>query len=268
MIERTRFGRTELFKVLGDVSNNLDSEVEAYLIGGLSMMHHGLKVVTKDVDVVFMEDADAQRFEAALGSCGFKRASGLSEAYEALGATTVMERSDGMRFDIFIERVCKKLKLTEGMRHRAEGMDLEGRLRLMATTPEDNFLFKSVTDREDDLADMALLAGLGLDWEAMMDELRRDADNYRYLPHFASKLDALEEVYKIVVPNRRGLDEEVEVIMVKNILDDRFRQAPFTLSDATRYLGEGDEFSKLVLDRMMDRGMVHEAEGLYKMAGR
>ncbi len=62
MIERTRFGRTELFKVLEDVSYSLDNEVEAYLIGGLSMMHHGLKVVTKDVDVVFMEDADAQRF--------------------------------------------------------------------------------------------------------------------------------------------------------------------------------------------------------------
>jgi hypothetical protein len=266
MLEQNRFGRTELFKVLQDISNGLDSEIDAYLIGGLSMMHHGLKVVTKDVDVVFKDDADAQRFEVALGSCGFRRATGLSEAYVALGATTVMERSDGMRFDIFVERVCKKLTLTEGMRRRAERMDLEGGLHLMATTPEDIFLFKSVTDREDDLADMALLAGLGLDWEAMVDELRREPDNYRYLPHFASKLDALEEVHSIVAPNRRALDEEVEVMMVRNILHERFRQDPFTLPDATVYLGEGDEFSKKVMDRMMERGMVHKTEGLYKMA--
>ncbi len=267
MIESFRFGRTELFKVLENVSNRLDIEVEAYLIGGLSMMHHGLKVVTKDVDMVFMEDADAQRFEAALGSQGFQRASGLTEAYEALGVTTVMERSDGMRFDIFVERVCRKLKLTESMRRRSEGLDLQGRLRLMATAPEDIFLFKSVTDREDDLADMALLAGLGLDWGSMMDELRQDVDNHRYLPHFASKVDALQEVHSIVVPNRRQLDEEVEIIMGMNILRELLRQVPFTLADATRCLGEGDDFSRSVLDRMMDLGMIHETEGLYKMTG-
>jgi hypothetical protein len=265
LIDRGTFGLRELFMVLDDVSRRLDTEVEAYLIGGLSMMHHGLKAVTKDVDVVLRGEADGKRFEAALGKCGFQRQRGLSKAYEALGATTVMEGADGMRFDVFVGNVCRKLRLTRGMRQRAERLDLEGRLRLMATAPEDTFLFKSVTDREDDLADMASLAGLGLDWEAMLGELRRDPANYRYLPHFASKLDALEELHGIVAPIRRGLDDEVEVITGMNILEDRFRGEAFTLSDATRCLGEGDVFSRSVLDRMKDLGVAHESDGLYRI---
>ena len=257
-----------MFKVLNDVSRSLDIEVDAYLIGGLSMMHHGLKVVTKDVDVVFKDKADEQRVETALRSCGFQEVGDASPEYKALEATTIMERSDGMRFDIFVERVCRKLRLTEGMRRRAEQLDLDGRLSLMATAPEDVFLFKSVTDRDDDLADMALLAGLGLDWEAMAIELRTDLQNYRYLPHYAKKLEAIEEVHGIVVPGRHELDEEVEVIMGMNILNERFRRDPFTLADATRCLDEGDEFSILVLDRLMDLGIAHEADGLYRMAER
>lgn len=34
MVERKRFGRTELLDVLKDVSRSLDIEVDAYLIGG------------------------------------------------------------------------------------------------------------------------------------------------------------------------------------------------------------------------------------------
>ena len=268
MIERNRFGIKELFEVLEDVSNCLDIEVDAYLIGGLSMMQHGLKVVTKDVDVVFKDKTDEEKFEAGLRSCGFHKATDLSEEYKVLEAATIMERSDGMRLDIFVEKVCRKLRLTEGMRQRAEHLGLDGRLRLMVTAPEDVFLFKSVTDREDDLADMALLAGLGLDWNGIVDELRRDLNNYMYLPHFASKLDALEAVHGIVVPNRHELDDEAEVILGMNILCERFRQTPFRLSDATRTLGEGDDFSKLVLERMVDLDMIHEVEGQYQMAER
>lgn len=47
MIERIRFGRTDLFKVLEDVSMSLNREVDAYLIGGLSMMHRGPSIYRK-----------------------------------------------------------------------------------------------------------------------------------------------------------------------------------------------------------------------------
>jgi hypothetical protein len=172
-----------------------------------------------------------------------------------------------MRFDIFVERVCKKLRLTEGMRRRAMRLEVDGRLRLMVMAPEDVFLLKSVTDRDDDLADMALLAGKGLDWGTILDELRTDAENHRYLPHLAAKLEALEDVHGIIVPGRRQLGTEAEIIVAINILDDWLHYAPLTLSDATRYLGEGDEFSISVLGRMMELGIVHQKDGLYLAQG-
>jgi hypothetical protein len=137
----------------------------------------------------------------------------------------------------------------------------------MATAPEDVFLFKSVTDREDDLADMALLAGVALDWGAMVAELRSDVHNCRYLPHFTRKLEALEEVHGVVAPGRGGFEEEAEVMMGINVLDERVAEGPMTLEEATRHLGEGEEFSKTVLERMVDLGIVQEDNRLYRRVG-
>ncbi len=263
MVERNRFGREALLDVLRDASVNLDRPVEAYLIGGLAMMQRGLKVTTKDVDVVFRDDADEQAFEVALGSIGFYRAPDLSGEYVALGATIIMERSDGMRFDIFIEKVCRKLRLTDGMRSRGDQLPLDGDLRLMAAAPEDLFLFKSVTDRADDLGDMALLATVALDWQAMADELRTDDLNRRYLPLYVEKLDALESVHGVAAPGRRELREEAEVLMAINILEGHIHGTPLTVSDASRYLDEGGGFTKKVLDRMVEIGIVREEDGMY-----
>ena len=268
MVERNRFGSEALLDVLQEVSTSLDIQVEAYLIGGLAMMQHGLKVTTKDVDIVFMDEADEQVVEVALRSLGFHRARELSGPYVALGATIIMERFDGTRFDIFIEEVCRKLRLTDGMRHRADELPLDGNLRLMAAAPEDLFLFKSVTDRDDDLADMALLAGVALDWEAMADELMDDELNLRYLPHYVVKLGALEKVHGVVSPGRRELEREAEIMMGINILEGHLEKTPLSISDATRCLGEEEAFSKKVLDRMVEIGLVRVEDGLYHVVGR
>lgn len=263
MAERKRFGLEELDSVLRDVSGKLGRVVEVYLIGGLAMMRHGLKATTKDVDLVFIDAVDEREFETALLPCGFQCASDIPECYKALEATTIMDRPDGMRFDMFVGRVCRKLRLTDGMRRRATRMDLEGHLQLMVMAPEDVFLLKSVTDRDDDLADMALLAGKVHDWRAMLDELRSDAENYRYLPHLSAKLAALEDGHGIVVPGRRQLERESVIVLAINILEGHMRDGPLTLPDATRHLGEGDEFSISVLDRMVELELIREEDGVY-----
>jgi hypothetical protein len=261
--ERKGFGVRELRELLEDVSRGLSREVAVYLIGGLAMMQYGMKASTKDVDLVFTSDSDEQEFEAALRSCGFRRVIDIPECYRRTDARTIMERTDGMRFDIFVKRVCKKLRLTDGMRRRAVGMGLEGDLRLMTLAPEDIFIFKSVTERDYDLADMALMAGRILDLGAIVDELRTDAVNYRYLPHLVVKLDALREVHGIALPGRRRLTREAEVVTAINILEDRLRHAPLTISEATRSLGEGDGFSRPVLGRMVELGIVNEKDGRF-----
>ena len=267
MVDVKRFSLTDLFKVLQDVSNTLEVDLDAYLIGGLAMMHRGFKVATKDVDVVLSYQTDEEAFKEALKVCGFDDAGRLSDEYKALGARAILEGPGGMRFDLFIDVVCKKLRLTDDMRRRAERLDIGGHLNLMATAPEDLFLFKSVTDRVDDLADMALLAGLELDWEMMVEELRCDDNNYRFLPLFVSKLDELEDAHGIIAPIRRQVGDEAEEVMGINILIERIDRDPFTLEDMNRVLDEGEEFSKAVLDRMTSRGIVQGREGRYRFSG-
>jgi hypothetical protein len=266
LFERRRFGREALLDVLSEVSASLEGPVEAYLIGGLAMMQSGLKAATKDVDVVFMDEADERAFESALRSLGFDRPREVSDQYDALGATRIVEGPDGMRFDIFVEVVCRKLRLTEGMRGRAEELPLDGNLRLMALAPEDLFLFKSVTERDDDLADMALLAGLALDWQVMSDEIMGDPVNRRYLAHYVVKLDELEEVHGVAAPGRQELREEAEVIVAINRLGERLAEGPLTILDAARFLGEGEAFCERMLDRMVLMGIAREDDGSFHRA--
>jgi hypothetical protein len=263
LVERRRFGRNALLDVLEEVSASLEGPVEAYLIGGLAMMQHGLKAATKDVDIVFMDEADEQTFESALRSLGFDKPREVSDLYDALGATRIMEGPDGMHFDIFVEVVCRKLRLTEGMRGRVEELPLDGNLRLMALAPENLFLFKSVTERDDDLADMALLAGLALNWQMMIDELISDPVNRRYLAHYVVKLDELEEVHGVVAPGRRELLEEAEVMVAINRLEKHLNEGPLTVTDATRHLEEGEEFCRRVLNRIVQMGLAREVDGTY-----
>lgn len=266
MVERRRFGRGALLDVLSEVSASLEDPVEACLIGGLAMMQRGLKAATKDVDIVFMDEADERAFESALRSLGFVRPREVSDPYDALGATRIVEGPDGMRFDIFVEVVCRKLRLTEGMRGRAEELPLGGNLRLKALAPEDLFLFKGVTERDDDLADMALLAGLALDWQLMSDELTGDRLNGRYLPYYVVKLDELEEAHGIVAPGRRELREEAEVTVAMSRLEDRLAGGPLTILDAARFLGEGEAFCERMLDRMVLMGIAREDDGSFHRA--
>lgn len=266
MEARRRSGIDEIDRVIREVSASLERPVDAYLIGGLAMIHHGLKIATKDVDVVLGSLSDCHALETGLEACGFVSTDVVSEEYRKLGATRLMERSDGMRFDIFLERVCRKLRLTRTMMSRATPIGTGGNLRLRALAPGDLFLFKSVTDREDDLADMALLAGLGLDWSSLLGELMADPSNCRYLPHLASKLTALEEVHGVVALLPEWFDSEVELMLGVNLVEETGDWDTISLEDVTRMLGEGDDFSRSVLDRMVALGIVLEEGRSFRRA--
>lgn len=264
MVRKRVSGLEEIDRAIREVSSRLDRPVDAYLIGGLAMIRHGLKIATKDVDVVLGSVPDCRVLEAGLAVCGFVSTSVVTEEYSALGATRIMERPDGMRFDIFAERVCRKLRLTGTMMSRATPVPTGGNLHLRAARPEDVFLFKSVTEREDDLADMAMLAGLGLDWGSILDEIRTDPTNCRYLPHLASKLTDLEEVHGVLAPLPDGFDREVEVMMGVNMVEELVEGDTISLEDITQVLGEGDEFSRSVFRRMIDLGIIREERGNYR----
>lgn len=82
----------------------------------------------------------------------------LGAEYQEMLATQILENEDGFRWDIFHEYVCRKLRLSTGMIQRSKVLFESGLLTVRLISKEDVFLFKTVTERDDDEADLLLLA--------------------------------------------------------------------------------------------------------------
>lgn len=63
---RKMFSREYIEKELRRISNKLDKEINAYLIGGCGMSFRGLKRVTKDMDIVFFRPEELKAFSSLL----------------------------------------------------------------------------------------------------------------------------------------------------------------------------------------------------------
>jgi hypothetical protein len=188
------------------IGASLRRDVTAYLIGGCAMILYNAKVATKDIDIVLMSDEDAEAVASALSAVGFAQAAPEDDIYRRLGTTTMMHDDRGTRFDIFVETVCRKFRITDGMVSRSTRHAVYGRLTLNLVSPEDIFLFKSVTERAGDLDDMALLAERGLDWDVILSECVYQSGDVVLEAFLAIRVQELEESKGIVSPIRVTLE--------------------------------------------------------------
>jgi hypothetical protein len=259
MTERRKFARDEVFAAIEEISRSLDAPIEVFLIGGLAMIIHGTKVATKDVDVVLSSHEMTKRFVSALRGLGFAEWRGPDPEYQALEASYILERDDGMRFDVFTGRVCRVVALTDGMMGRAVEHPLPGLLRLRVLMPEDLFILKSVTSREDDVDDMVALARMGLDWGMIAAEVRAQPDNWRWLAPFYDRLEGLEQERGVVSPLTAAFKDEAEMAAGIAVLLPHLERSSLSLSQGESLLGEeDDEFPRRLMERMVELGLVRE----------
>jgi hypothetical protein len=263
MVDKKLVERDELYSVLERVSNEIGAVTDCYLIGGLAMIFHGTKVATKDVDIVFTSDEDAERFEEAAAKFKFGQEAILSTEYDKLGTRKVLSSPEGHQFDIFVNIVCRGLHLTEHMKGRAEKiLELEN-LNVYAVSMQDIFLFKGITDRPDDLADMAMIAGSGIDWDSVEKEILSQPESWKWIPVYYSRLLELEAKYDIVSPSIKKLKEESELYIGFNIVLDHLEKGPMSFSDIENILDEDLTFVKHVIDKMIKNGLIGEENGLF-----
>lgn len=210
MTERVLSGRDDLERSLQRLGDSLPHDIVAYLIGGCAMILYNAKIATKDVDLVLLSARDAESIIDALSRNGLKRAEPREDAYRHLGTTVIMEDGRGMRIDMFVETVCRKLRVTNRMIARSTLHGEYGRLEVRLISPEDIFLFKSMTERAGDLDDMALLSERGLDWQVILDECKRQSGDVILESFLAVRLQELEEEKGIVSPIRAELEAITE----------------------------------------------------------
>lgn len=198
--------KDDIEKAFARVGAALPHNVTAYLIGGCAMILYNAKVATKDIDLVLLSEEDAEAVVAALSAAGFAAAGPDDETYRRLGTMIMMSDESGTRFDVFLERVCRKLEITDRMVSRSTRHAVYGRLTINLVSPEDIFLFKSVTERAGDLDDMALLAERGLDWEVVLIECVHQSRDIILEAFVAVRLQELEDAKGIVSPVKATLE--------------------------------------------------------------
>ncbi len=262
MNDRSKFEKDILFSEIEYISRSLHTEIDIFLIGGLAMIHHGLKAVTKDIDIVLSDEQKAVKFQEHLIRNGFIRTDPISSEYRRLEAFSMFERPGGYRFDIFVQRVCGKLTLSEKMKERSTGISIPGKLVLNIVSTEDLFLFKSITGRDDDLADMRMIAVSGLDWSIIDEEMRDQPNSWRWNVMFYQSILALEEEYSILCPLKEKFRIEAEISAGIGIAISKLEEHSISYSHLLEAIDEDVKFSKAVIDRMREIGLIHEENGL------
>lgn len=196
-----RFDAKYIDRELGNIGTRAKKPISIYLIGGCAMSFRGLKESTKDMDIVFKSKADHGVFCGALfGAQYFKPLQVVAE-YAHLGAMEMFENKDKFHLDLFVERVCGKMKLSSGVVARSEFYKSYGKMSVYLVAKEDIFLFKSLASegRKRDLDDMRVLYP-NLDWKAMEKELKSQRFGPALNPHIAARLEEFRAKFDLDVP--------------------------------------------------------------------
>lgn len=210
MRSRALSSKDDLERALHEMGQALADGVKAFLIGGCAMILYNAKVATKDIDLVLLSANEAESVVKALTRTGFRVVVPENHVYCRLGTAIMMEDKKGMRVDIFVETVCRKIKVTGSMAARSKLHSRYGNLEVYLVSPEDIFLFKSVTEREGDLDDMARLAERGLEWRTILKECEAQSGDVILEGCLAVRLLELEGERGIVSPITAELEEITE----------------------------------------------------------
>ena len=196
-----RFDAAYIDAELGNIGTRVKEPISIYLIGGCAMSFRGLKEATKDVDIVFKSKKDYGAFCGALFGAQYFEPLKIVAEYAHLEAIRMFENKDKFHLDLFVERVCGKMKLSSGVVARSEFYKSYGKMSVCLVAKEDIFLFKSLASegRKRDLDDMRVLYP-NLDWKAMEKELKSQRFGPALNLHIAARLEEFRSKYDLDVP--------------------------------------------------------------------
>ncbi|MDI6738009.1 MAG: hypothetical protein QME12_05865 [Nanoarchaeota archaeon] len=200
----------EIKRLFEELDSASSRKVHFFMIGGGVMLFHGLKPATKDIDLVVATEEEFVECGKTLKKAGFVAKLPDSD-YKHFNLSQIFIRDD-FRIDLFNKRVCKGFSLSSSMAKRALKEVSMANVKLSLCSLEDIFLFKSMTEREGDLSDCIALARMGLDWPAMLDELKRQikaSGNYIWITWVAERLEILQE-RGLVIPIMADVAEMAE----------------------------------------------------------
>ena len=129
-----------------------------------------------------------------------------------LNISEILVRGD-FRIDIFNTKVCGNLYLSESIGSRAKEVFAFSKLKFYLFSPEDIFVFKSITEREGDVVDSVNLARRIEDWDVVFNEISsqiKEQEQDVWITYFVVRLEALEEkgIFVPIYKKSRKIAEE------------------------------------------------------------
>ncbi|MDP2939932.1 MAG: hypothetical protein Q8O13_07630, partial [Candidatus Omnitrophota bacterium] len=160
----------DMNKLFEEIDGALKDKVCLFAIGGVTLLYHGMKRATKDIDLIAETKKEFDAFHDALKLIDFQTMI-PPRGYEHMNISQIFIRED-FRIDLFCRTVCRGFSISKNMIRRANiALELKN-LKISFCSNEDVFLFKTLTEREGDLEDCISLAKRGLDWEVILTELK------------------------------------------------------------------------------------------------
>ena len=157
-------------KLFLNISRKLTKKMTAFAVGGTAMMFQGIKDATLDIDIVFENEDDREKFKDAIKALGY-RPTDSALVYGARKNCPEMLSLGENRFDLFVVEVVDFI-FSEKMRERAGQMhQYDDNFILRIADPHDIILIKSATDRVKDKDDVIKIIGSRkIDWKSIVDE--------------------------------------------------------------------------------------------------
>jgi DNA-binding Lrp family transcriptional regulator len=201
-IRKMSSSKEEIESLLKKIDEKLKEKIEVYLIGGANLVLRGLKISTKDIDLI-VEKNHYEALKNALISLGFTFSNNVFE-------------KEKYRVDVFVERVMNGYCLSERMKRDREKIFEFKNLTAYLLPLEYIFLFKSYSSREVDAEDCKAIAEKGIDWKKVLEECLKQEEE---LDKFFSitLFDMIGELKKsgIRVPIERKLTTHCDRKMVE-----------------------------------------------------
>ena len=206
----TNFKKIELlFKEIDKVMHN---KIKVYTICGAVLLEQGLKVTTKDIDVVVETKNEFIELQHSLQKTGFKSQIPGKE-YSRMNLSQLFQKGD-FRIDLFEKKICGRFSLSKGMMERARKVLSLDHIEVYLCSNEDVFLFKAMTDRDGDLTDCESMVSAAVDWDIIINELKSQINKSKqdvWITWVGERFDILED---------RGM--VIPIMDELNILRNRF----------------------------------------------
>ncbi len=192
-----------------DISRKLKKTITCYAIGGTAMMFLGLKINTKDIDLIFETEEERKIFSKVLEKLEFRKLDSIILYGKKPNQPELMQRGEE-RIDLFTTEVISFI-FSENSKKRAEKTHQFGEnLIIKIANVHDIILMKHATDRLKDIEDIkSILDKENINWDIILEEVKNQKrlGKERAIFDLGYFLEELEKRFKIIAPKK--IKEEI-----------------------------------------------------------